>query len=60
MGFSDASLEGLLSVSGLYINHVMTPSDAFDPESPLMEPQGFTDRFLERSMTSVPSKKILH
>jgi len=33
--FNDASLERLHSVSGPGINGVLTPSDAFDLESPL-------------------------
>jgi len=33
--FIDASLERLHSVSGLGINGVLSPSDAFDLESPL-------------------------
>jgi len=33
--FNDASLERLHSVSGLGINGVLSPSDAFDLESPL-------------------------
>jgi len=33
--FNDASLERLHSVSGIGINGVLSPSDAFDLESPL-------------------------
>jgi len=33
--FNDASLERLHSVSGLGINGMLSPSDAFDLESPL-------------------------
>ena len=33
--FNDASFERLHSVSGLRINGVLSPSDAFDRESPL-------------------------
>jgi len=33
--FNDASLEGLYSVSCFGINDVLSPSDAFDLESPL-------------------------
>jgi len=35
--FSDASLEWLHSVGGIGINRVTSTSDAFDPESPLVQ-----------------------
>jgi len=35
--FSDASLKRLHSVNGVGLNHVMSPSDAFDLKSPLVQ-----------------------